>query len=73
MARTPSLKQLEKLTDKRIEKLYYAACNGVTIPMMSIPAIFAAGRVAVAAGLDDAGVTAAIVAKVKEVGGQFKS
>lgn len=66
-----STKKQVQQVDKRIERLYYAACRGIQIPMMSIPSIFSAGRVAVAAGLDDAGVTAAIVERVKEVGGKL--
>ena len=63
MARKPS----KETIDKRIERLYYASCSGVTIPLFDIPKVFAAGRVAVADGADDAAVTAAIVAFVATI------
>lgn len=60
-------KMAEKRANKRIERLYYASCSGVTIPLYDIPKVFAAGRVAVDAGGDDAAVTKAIVAFVETI------
>lgn len=62
-----ALKMREKRINKRIEALYYASCSGVTIPLYDIPKVFAAGRVAVEAGGNDAAVTAAIVAFVETI------
>jgi len=53
--------------DHRIEQIYYQHCAGVQISLLDIGSIFAAGRAALAAGGDEAAVTAAILARVQEV------
>jgi hypothetical protein len=62
-----SKSKADKLNDAKIEKLYSESCSGVQIPMMDIGKVFAAGRQAIAAGADDAGITAAIVAVVESI------
>lgn len=61
MARKLSPKAAAKALDKEIERIYYATCSGITIPLMDIPKIFAAGRAAAAAGTS---LEAAVVATV---------
>jgi DNA topoisomerase VI subunit B len=51
MARRRKTKKSE--ADTRIERAYYATCSGITIPMMSIPKVFAYGRMLVEEGADD--------------------
>ena len=41
-----------KKLDKEIERIYYANCSGIQIPMMDIPNVFAAGRRAYVEGRD---------------------
>lgn len=38
----------EEAADKRIEKLYYAQCSGITIPIMKIGSIFGHARAVMA-------------------------
>ena len=57
----------DKLNDKRIEQAYYATCTGITIPMMSIPKVFAEGRKALAEGCDDATLRERIRAYVETI------
>jgi hypothetical protein len=57
----------EKLIDRRISAAYYATCNGVQIDIFDIGKVFAAGRKAIDAGADDAGLQAAIVAFVATI------
>jgi hypothetical protein len=44
----------EKELDKRIERAYYAACNGIAINLFDIPKVFDHGKKVIAAGADDA-------------------
>lgn len=55
----------EKAIDKRIERAYYARCNGIQINVLDIGLIFAAGRKAVAEGLDDQALGDRILAIVE--------
>lgn len=63
----PRQTKAEKALDTRIERIYYASCSGVQIPMMSIPKVFAAGRAVALAGGDDEAVKAAVVAFVETI------
>lgn len=49
----PTLTRTEKIaakkTEKRIERCYYASCNGIAIDMMDIAKVFAAGKAAIEA------------------------
>jgi hypothetical protein len=67
MAKQLSAKARAKQEDDRISRLYTASCNGVQIPMMSIPKIFQIGRVGIAEGLDDAALQAKIVEFVQTI------
>lgn len=40
--------------DKRIERLYYARCSGIQIPLMQITSVFSTARVAV---MNDPGIS----------------
>jgi len=57
----------QKLINKRVETAYYQSCSGIQIPMMSIPKVFEAGRVAVAEGADDETLKAKIRAFVETI------
>ena len=52
---------------KRVERAYYKRCSGITINMMDIPKIFAAGVKVVEAGADDAMLEDAIAAIVETI------
>jgi hypothetical protein len=60
-------KKAAALIDKRIEAAYYRTCDRITIPMMKIPAVFAAGRAALAAGADEAGLEHALTSYVATI------
>lgn len=49
-----------KAVRNRIERAYYAACDGVQVNVMDIPKIFAVGEQAIAEGADDAALQTAI-------------
>lgn len=53
--------------EKRIERIYYATCSGVQIGIMDIGKVFAAGRAAVAEGVDDTVLGERIVAFVETI------
>lgn len=59
MSKPLTAKRAAKLLDAQIDAAYNANCKNMTINLMDIPKIFAAGRAAAAAGAD---VTAAVVA-----------
>jgi hypothetical protein len=61
MARTLSPNAAAKRLDKEIERIFYATCSGITIPVLDIPKIFVAGRAAAAAGTS---IEAAVVGAV---------
>lgn len=46
-------KQAAKAVDKRIERAFYASCNGIQIPVLKMGAVFAHGRTVIAQGADD--------------------
>jgi len=50
----------EKALDKRVERAYYATCEGIAINIMDIGKVFKVGREALAAGADEATLRQAI-------------
>lgn len=64
MAKLTVSKKVAKALDNQISRIFYAHCEGITIPVLDIPKIFAAGRAAAAAGTD---LTAAVLAAVETV------
>jgi hypothetical protein len=46
-------KLTKKQTEKRITKLYSVYCDGISVPIMSVGDIYAAGEKALADGGDD--------------------
>lgn len=67
MARKLTAKQQEKANDKRIESLYHQRCYGIQIDIMDIAKVFAAGKQAIAAGVDDQDLGDAIAAFVQTI------
>jgi hypothetical protein len=57
-------KRQQNQIDKQIEQIYYRRCSGIQISVMDIGKVFAAGRLAAAAGTD---IEAAIVARVEQL------
>lgn len=59
----------DALRDKRVERLYYARCNGVQIDIMDIGRVFDTGRNAIAANpaITDAALGDAIAAFVQTI------
>mgnify|MGYP003443827590 FL=1 len=62
---------MKKLTSKRIDetlnRLYGKHCNGIAVPMMSLGAIFAAGKTALTSGQTDDEVGEAMRVKALSV------
>ena len=56
-----------KAARKMVEAAYYAGCNGIQIPMMTIPRVFRAGEEAVARGERGEQLTATIRAFVETI------
>ena len=54
-------KAQEKKLDNRVAKAYYRTCSGVQISVFDIGKVFKAGRDALLAGADEAGLEAAVV------------
>jgi hypothetical protein len=61
-------RQRLKEDDQRIERIYYARCNGVQVSVMDIGKVFAAGHAAIAEGpIDDTTLGDRIVAFVETI------
>lgn len=56
----------DKAVDRRVEHAFYRVGTGVQIGVMDLPQIMAAGRKAVAAGVDDAALDEAVRAAVAQ-------
>jgi len=50
---TRAEKLAAKAVDNRIQKAYLSRCEGIQIPLLDIPKIFAVGKAAIAEGADD--------------------
>lgn len=64
---TKKQKKQKKQIDRRVELAYYATCTGVQISILDIPKVFAAGRKAVAEGVDEDGLKTAIIEFVETI------
>jgi hypothetical protein len=60
-------KAAAKAADDRINRAYVSTCEGIVIPMMAIPKVFAVGRAAIAEGVDDAELATRIRAFVESI------
>ena len=60
-------KKEKKAIDAKIDRAYRENCCGIQINMTDIPKVFAVGREAVAAGLDDEQVAIAIRGYVETI------
>jgi hypothetical protein len=60
-------KQQKKADGARITAAYGKVADGVSIPIMEIPRVYAAGETAIAQGADDAALEAAIGAFVATI------
>jgi hypothetical protein len=59
----------QKAADKRIERVYQAACSGIAINLMDIPKVFRAGREVLAAdpNISDEGLGKLVRAYVETI------
>ena len=63
--RSSAAARAARVIDKRIEAAFVARCRGIQIDVMDISKVFAAGRAAIAAGLDLEGAIVACVATLR--------